>query len=221
MKTNEPLDTAAVAAFVVTTRCDIPLYVNLFILRPYMDDVTFAELQILVMKYYWTRVNHSQVLESPWGHALAGRDMGGNFDMALVSHGQSLLQCPFCIDVIYYHMFQEYPRFVATVEAVLAYRTSKVDHTWNPDRQEFKDAHQNIAKAHQAKSTKAPVKPGRRHTTNNSPLIPPSASKTGSAQATMVAKPGRVHATGTQHQPSPMTSLPVSRQQVHHATMGH
>lgn len=41
-----------VAAFVVAALGDIPLYANPLILHPHMDDITFADFKVLVMKYY-------------------------------------------------------------------------------------------------------------------------------------------------------------------------
>lgn len=98
------------------------------VLHPDMDDITFADLKVLVMKYYYAYVKHSHVPEPPRGHALAVQYRGDAFDMALVLPGQPLLPCPFCKDVVSLHKFRGCSQFVETIEAGLAYRTGKLDH---------------------------------------------------------------------------------------------
>lgn len=105
--------------------CDNPLHAIMFILHP---GISFADLEVLVVKYYWTHVKHSQVPEPPRGHALAVQDLGDAFDMELVSPAQAVLQCPFCQNVVSYYRLRECPQFVVATKAGLAYCTGKLDH---------------------------------------------------------------------------------------------
>lgn len=51
--------------FAVTALHNNRLHENLLMLHPYMGDVTFVDLKVLVMKYYWGYVKHSQTPQSP------------------------------------------------------------------------------------------------------------------------------------------------------------
>lgn len=135
--------------------CDNPLYVNLRILHPETDDMTFSDSKVLDMKYYWAYVKHSRTPKPPRGHALAVQDRVDVFDMKSVSHGQPFFQYPFCRDVVSFHKFRGCPQFAETIKAGLAYRTGKPHHRWNPDGQEFKDPQQVIANARHRENVRA------------------------------------------------------------------
>lgn len=62
VKRKRPLDTTTVAAFTVTALCDDPLYANLLILHPDMDDVIFADLKVIVMNFYWAYIKQRKSL---------------------------------------------------------------------------------------------------------------------------------------------------------------
>lgn len=117
MNPTKPLDTTTVAAVAVTALCDDPLYANLIIVHPDMDDITFADFKLLVMKYYSAYVTHSQVPKRLLGDAMAVQDLGDACDMARVSLGQPPLQFPFCRGVVSYHKFRECPHYVKTIQA--------------------------------------------------------------------------------------------------------
>lgn len=74
-----------------------------------MDCIPLVDLTVLVMKYCFTYVKPSRVLEPAHGHALAVQDLGDAFDVTLVLPGHHLLQCPYCRGVLSHHRFRECP----------------------------------------------------------------------------------------------------------------
>lgn len=86
MKPKKSLNNTTVVAFALMALCDNPIHGNLLILHLDMDDITFACMKVIGMKYYYTYVKHSHVLEPPRGHAMVVEDLGKAFNMALVSH---------------------------------------------------------------------------------------------------------------------------------------
>lgn len=126
-------------------------------------------------------------------------------DITLALHGQPLLRCAFCRDVVSFHKFTEYPQFVETIKVGLAYRIGKLDYKWNLGRQEFRDAQQNITNANHNRS-RPPVTPGRMHPPSDSP------SPQASGNANQSAMPAsNCHHVCEQHHPPPPTVMPRYR----------
>lgn len=72
MRPPTPLDTAIVTVFAVMALCDNLMYAYLLILHPDMDDIVFASMKVLVMKYCCTYVKYSQSPEPPHPKGMPG-----------------------------------------------------------------------------------------------------------------------------------------------------
>lgn len=83
---------------------------------------------------------NAQRLRNHCAHVLLVQDLDDALKVAIVELGRSLLQCPFCRDIVSYPKFCEHPQFIEAINAGLIHCIGKLDYHWNPDPRKFKDA---------------------------------------------------------------------------------